>query len=103
MEGAQGPKFSGGRCAFSRLKGGAVRAPHHTSLSPEGRGRHCQFMSAAGNQQEIALKCWPAASLTHPSPPLQAEGLSRRVYPFIGLAIVGLVSFHGFAAVTNSL
>jgi signal transduction histidine kinase/DNA-binding response OmpR family regulator len=35
--------------------------------------------------------------------PLQAEGLSRRVYPFIGLAIVGLVSFHGFAAITNSL
>jgi signal transduction histidine kinase/DNA-binding response OmpR family regulator len=35
--------------------------------------------------------------------PLQAEGLSRRVYPFIGLAIVGLVSFHGFAAVMSSL
>jgi signal transduction histidine kinase/DNA-binding response OmpR family regulator len=35
--------------------------------------------------------------------PLQAEGLSRRVYPFIGLAIVGLVSFHGFSAITNSL
>jgi len=41
--------------------------------------------------------------LNHPSTPLQADGLSRRVYPFIGLAIVGLVSFHGFAAVTNSL
>ncbi len=41
--------------------------------------------------------------MNHPSTPLQAEGLSRRVYPFIGLAIVGLVSFHGFAAVTNSL
>jgi len=41
--------------------------------------------------------------LNHPSTPLQAEGLSRRVYPFIGLAIVGLVSVHGFAAVTNSL
>src|SRR5882762_2909067 len=60
-------------------------------------------MSAPGNQQEVALKCWPAASLNHPSTPLQAEGLSRRVYPFIGLAIVGLVSLHGFAAVTNSL
>jgi signal transduction histidine kinase/CheY-like chemotaxis protein len=35
--------------------------------------------------------------------PLQAEGLSRRVYPFIGLAIVGLVSFHGFAAIADSL
>ena len=35
--------------------------------------------------------------------PLQPEGLSRRVYPFLGLAIVGLVSFHGFAAVTSSL
>ena len=41
--------------------------------------------------------------MNHPSTPLQADGLSRRVYPFIGLAIVGLVSFHGFAAVTNSL
>jgi two-component system sensor histidine kinase/response regulator len=29
--------------------------------------------------------------------------LSRRVYPFLGLAIVGLVSLHGFAAVTTSL
>lgn len=34
--------------------------------------------------------------------PLKAEGLSRRVYPFIGLAIVGLVSLHGFTAVTSS-
>ena len=41
--------------------------------------------------------------MNHPSTPLQAEGLSRRVYPFIGLAIVGLVSLHGFAAVTSSL
>jgi signal transduction histidine kinase/CheY-like chemotaxis protein len=41
--------------------------------------------------------------LSHPSTPLQADGLSRRVYPFIGLAIVGLVSLHGFAAVTTSL
>ena len=41
--------------------------------------------------------------MSHPSTPLQGEGLSRRVYPFIGLAIVGLVSLHGFAAVTTSL
>jgi len=34
--------------------------------------------------------------------PLQAEGLSRRVYPFIGLAIVGLVSLHGYAELTAS-
>src|ERR1700694_4216192 len=34
--------------------------------------------------------------------PLQAEGLSRRVYPFIGLAIVGLVSLHGSSAVASS-
>jgi signal transduction histidine kinase/CheY-like chemotaxis protein len=34
--------------------------------------------------------------------PLLAEGLSRRVYPFLGLAIVGLVSVHGFAAVIDS-
>ena len=41
--------------------------------------------------------------MSHPSTPLQADGLSRRVYPFLGLAIVGLVSLHGFAAVTTSL
>jgi hypothetical protein len=34
--------------------------------------------------------------------PLQADGLSRRVYPFIGLAIVGLVSLHGSSGVTAS-
>jgi signal transduction histidine kinase/DNA-binding response OmpR family regulator len=34
--------------------------------------------------------------------PLQAAGLSRRVYPFIGLAIVGLVSLHGSANVAAS-
>ena len=41
--------------------------------------------------------------MSHPSTPLQGEGLSRRVYPFIGLAIVGLVSLHGIAAITTSL
>lgn len=35
--------------------------------------------------------------------PLHAEGLSRRVYPFLGIAIVGLVSAHGFTAVATSL
>src|SRR5439155_7011043 len=55
-------------------------------------------------QTGSCYKVCPAASLNHPlSTPLQAEGLSRRVYPFIGLAIVGLVSLHGFAAVANSL
>ncbi|HAC46264.1 MAG TPA: hypothetical protein DCF65_09375 [Chloroflexi bacterium] len=34
--------------------------------------------------------------------PLQAEGLARRVYPFLGLAIVGLVSLRGFGAVAAS-
>jgi signal transduction histidine kinase/DNA-binding response OmpR family regulator len=34
--------------------------------------------------------------------PLQADGLSRRVYPFIGLAIVGLVSLHGYSDVVAS-
>ena len=35
--------------------------------------------------------------------PLHAEGLSRRVYPFLGIAIVGLVSVHGFNAISASL
>jgi signal transduction histidine kinase/CheY-like chemotaxis protein len=34
--------------------------------------------------------------------PLHADGLNRRVYPFIGLAIVGLVSLHGYSAVMAS-
>ncbi len=34
--------------------------------------------------------------------PLHADGLSRRVYPFLGLAIVGLVSLHGFSALAGS-
>jgi signal transduction histidine kinase/DNA-binding response OmpR family regulator len=34
--------------------------------------------------------------------PLQDKGLSRRVYPFVGLAIVGLVSLHGYSAVVAS-
>jgi signal transduction histidine kinase/CheY-like chemotaxis protein len=40
--------------------------------------------------------------LNAPNTPLQADGLSRRVYPFLGLAIVGLVSLHGFASVLAS-
>jgi len=40
--------------------------------------------------------------LNAPHTPLQADGLSRRVYPFLGLAIVGLVSLHGYAAVIAS-
>ena len=52
---------------------------------------------------ESCLKLAASADLSHPSTPLQAEGLSRRVYPFLGLAIVGLVSLHGYAAITSSL
>jgi signal transduction histidine kinase/CheY-like chemotaxis protein len=40
--------------------------------------------------------------LNAPNTPLQADGLSRRVYPFLGLAIVGLVSLHGYSAVIAS-
>jgi signal transduction histidine kinase/DNA-binding response OmpR family regulator len=31
--------------------------------------------------------------------PLQAQGLARRVYPFLGLAIVALASFRGFGSI----
>src|SRR5260370_35127424 len=34
--------------------------------------------------------------------PLQTEGLARRVYPFLGLAIVGLVSLRGFGSILAS-
>jgi len=34
--------------------------------------------------------------------PLRSEGLSRRVYPFLGIAIVGVASLHGVAALIQS-
>ena len=80
MEVAQGTQCIGGHAPFSRLTE---------------RGY--------GNQREVALSFPAAAHLKHISTPLQADGLSRRVYPFLGLAIVGLVSLHGFASVTTSL
>src|SRR5260370_22068979 len=40
--------------------------------------------------------------LNAPTTPLQADGLSRRVYPFVGLAIVGLVRLPGYAGVVAS-
>jgi len=40
--------------------------------------------------------------LSSSNSPLQPLGLSRRVYPFLGLAIVGVVSVRGFGAVTAS-
>src|SRR5260370_20331519 len=40
--------------------------------------------------------------LNAPTTQLQADGLSRGVYPFLGLAIVGLVSLHGYAGVIAS-
>src|SRR5579864_8125930 len=75
MEGAQAPKSSDDLSPFSPFK---------------------------RRQLEVALSS-SRLLLNHLSTPLQAEGLSRRVYPFLGLAIVGLVSLHGFAAVTGSL
>jgi signal transduction histidine kinase/DNA-binding response OmpR family regulator len=38
-----------------------------------------------------------------PNSPLQASGLSRRVYPFLGLGIVGMVTIGGLSAVVGSL
>jgi signal transduction histidine kinase/CheY-like chemotaxis protein len=40
--------------------------------------------------------------LSSSNSPLQLLGLSRRVYPFLGLAIVGVVTIRGFGAVTAS-
>ncbi|TMC54135.1 MAG: response regulator [Chloroflexi bacterium] len=76
MEGAQGTKFIDEPRSLSRVK---------------------------SRRRKVALSFLRLPRLSHPSTPLQGEGLSRRVYPFIGLAIVGLVSLHGFAAVTTSL
>ena len=40
--------------------------------------------------------------MTPQSSPLQEPGLSRRVYPFLGLSIVGVVSVRGLGALTGS-
>lgn len=37
-----------------------------------------------------------------PTTPLQAQGSSRRVHPFLGLAIFGLVSLRGYSSVITS-
>src|SRR5437660_4517319 len=74
---------------------------------PPSRERHPSPQSSSlwrsRSKQATLCKLPALPRLSHPSTPLQGEGLSRRVYPFIGLAIVGLVSLHGFAAVTISL
>jgi signal transduction histidine kinase/DNA-binding response OmpR family regulator len=69
------------------------------------RGRNRRQTRLSGS--EICLKLNPARDratldLNALNTPLQADGLSRRVYPFIGLAIVGLVSLHGYSGVTAS-
>lgn len=45
----------------------------------------------------------PRLDLNSHNTPLHSEGLSRRVYPFLGIAIVGLVSVHGFTTIATSL
>src|SRR5260370_16365639 len=62
-----------------------------------------QLQPRYSRRRKVALSFVRLPRLSHPSTPLQGEGLSRRVYPFIGLAIVGLVSLHGIAAITTSL
>src|SRR5690349_14991576 len=61
MEGAQGTKSIGEPRRFSRVK---------------------------SRPRKVALSFQRLPRLTHASTPLQGEGLSRRVYPFIGLALV---------------
>ena len=41
--------------------------------------------------------------MTPTNSPLLTPGLSRRVYPFVGLAIVGITTVEGFGAITESL
>src|SRR5260370_13975999 len=62
-----------------------------------------QLQPRYSRRRKVDLSLVRLPRLTHPSTPLEGEGLSRRVYPFIGLAIVGLVSLHGIAAITTSL
>ena len=44
------------------------------------------------------LSCPPQAELKSSSSPLQSLGLSRRVYPFLGLGIVGVATVRAFGA-----
>src|SRR5216683_3084749 len=78
MEGAQAAKCTRGRFTRAPLKQRCRELVHPLKLSAR------------------LLK------LNAPTTPLQADGLSRRVYPFLGLAIVGLVSLHGYAGVVAS-
>src|SRR5207253_5738694 len=98
MEGAQGTKFIGGSGRFSRLN----HDPSQSRTAPL-TSVPSSLLGEGRSKQATLCKLPALPRLSHPSTPLQAEGLSRRVYPFIGLAIVGLVSLHGFAAVTTSL
>src|SRR5207245_4212612 len=98
MEGAQGTKFIGGSGRFSRLN----HDPSQSRTAPL-TSVPSSLLGEGRSKQATLCKLPALPRLSHPSTPLQGDGLSRRVYPFIGLAIVGLVSLHGFAAVTSSL
>jgi signal transduction histidine kinase/DNA-binding response OmpR family regulator len=76
-----------------------VRTGH--SRPRRARAGRTQDIARAGRAQTLKLSARPLKS-NAPNTPLQADGLSRRVYPFLGLAIVGLVSLHGYSAVIAS-
>src|SRR5579864_8963188 len=100
LHGATGASGSGNTPETSPpLAGWKVRRMQSlaATLSPRTHLRS-SFHAPPGNCLKLL-----ARQLNQLSTPLQAEGLSRRVYPFIGLAIVGLVSLHGYSAVTSSL
>jgi signal transduction histidine kinase/DNA-binding response OmpR family regulator len=69
-------------------------------LLTELTGRACRGLTQ-GAPSALKLSA-RLLKLNAPTTPLQADGLSRRVYPFLGLAIVGLVSLHGYSAVIAS-
>src|SRR5258708_9322530 len=60
---------------------------------------HEPFLAKVSRHRKLSARL---LKLIAPTTPLQADGLSRRVYPFLGLAIVGLAGLHGYAGMIAS-
>jgi signal transduction histidine kinase len=62
---------------------------------------HFDRFRSERRQSGAALK-FGALKLTIYPTPLQSKGLSRRIYPFLGIAIVGVATIHGIVPVIQS-
>src|SRR5690348_13532974 len=71
--------------------------------------RRCQILSAGSRPQPflrrpslLDISCGGELAPRFLNTPLHQPGLNRRMYPFLGLAIVGLVTVKPLTAVTTS-